>query len=289
MTHDSTKFSLSSGEELDEFDPLADDFDDEGAADGLAAMPSSVEEALAHEKEGGERSVPADERPAEERIDDLLASMAPQRKIMLSVLAQCSEPRPVAQVNALVDELQQNNFSVYSAANLCALLEKAGALERVTADGQPADDVEAEPRTVVVDGVEYLEAGEPVEICWLATDAGRAALEADKPLERLRELLDRDAAYQVIYKRILTLCSAEGGAKTPDINAAVDNDPLVQKPRFYAPHFVDKLEKCDALSWQKAWVATEVGRAGLEMLADVVDEHAKGSETSEDADGKEQA
>lgn len=286
MTHDSTKFNLSPSDELDEFDPLADGADDEDAADGLAAAPGSAEGALAHASDDG-RPAPADERPAEERTADLLASMAPRRKVLLSILAHCFEPRPVAQVNALVDELQQNNFSVYSAANLCALLEKAGALERVTADGQPADDVESEPRVVVVDGVEYLEAGDPVEMCWLATDAGRAAVEADKPLERLRDLLDHDAAYLPIYKRILALCAAEGGAKTPDINAAVDNDPLVQKPRFYAPHFVDKLEKCDALAWQKAWVVTEVGRAGLEMLADVIDESADDEKTPATADEKE--
>lgn len=286
MTHDSTKFNLSPSDELDEFDPLADGADDEDAADGLAAAPGSTEGALAHASDDG-RPAPADERPAEERTADLLASMAPRRKVLLSILAHCFEPRPVAQVNALVDELQQNNFSVYSAANLCALLEKAGALERVTADGQPADDVESEPRVVVVDGVEYLEAGDPVEVCWLATDAGRAAVEADKPLERLRDLLDHDAAYLPIYKRILALCAAEGGAKTPDINAAVDNDPLVQKPRFYAPHFVDKLEKCDALAWQKAWVVTEVGRAGLEMLADVVDKSADDEKTPATADEKE--
>ena len=41
---------------------------------------------------------------------------------------------------------------------------------------------------------------------------------------------------------------------------------------LYAPHFVDKLEKCDALEWRKAWFTTEIGKQGLEMLADVVDE-----------------
>ena len=105
-------------------------------------------------------------------------------------------------------------------------------------------------------------------------EPGRAALEADKPLERLRALLDEDAAYAPIYQRILRLCAADGGTTTPTINNAVDHDPLVQKPRFYAPHFVDRLEKCDALAWRKAWCITDIGRAGLDMLADVVDENA---------------
>ena len=68
------------------------------------------------------------------------------------------------------------------------------------------------------------------------------------------------------------LCNDASGATTPTINGVVDNDPLVQKPRLYAPHFVDKLEKCDALEWRKAWFTTEIGKQGLEMLADVVDE-----------------
>lgn len=291
MTHDSTKFNLSLAADVDEFDPLEDCADDEneGHADEFVATVSPAEQALERETaaDGAAVAVPAaDERPAEERIADLLKAMAPRRKVLLSILAKCNEAQPVAEVNALVDELQQNNFSVYSAANLCTLLEKAGALERITADGQPADDVELEPQVVVVDGVEYLEASEPVEICWATTDAGRAAVEADKPLERLRDLLDQDAAYQVIYKRILTMCAAEGGAKTPAINDAVDKDPLVQKPRFYAPHFIDKLEKCDALAWQKTWVTTDIGRAGLELLADVVDDAALAAEAASAADAE---
>lgn len=291
MTHDSTNFNLSLNAELDEFDPLedfAEDDGEEGRADEFVATVSTAEEALEHEAAGVVQPAIADERPAEERIDDLLTAMAPRRKVLLSILSACAEAQPVSQVNKLVDELQENNFSVYSAANLCTLLEKAGALERITADGEPAEDVELEPQVVVVDGVEYLEAVEPVETFWLATDAGRAAVEADKPLERLRALFEKDAAYQVIYKRILTLCAAEGGAKTPDINDAVDKDPLVQKPRFYAPHFVDKLEKCDALAWKKSWVTTDIGQAGLDMLADVVDEAAPAAdETPATADEKE--
>ena len=131
--------------------------------------------------------------------------------------------------------------------------------------------------TVVVDGVEYLEAAEPVEVFWRITEPGQAKLDSDKPTERLRALLEEDAAYAVIYKRILALCAAENGAATPVINGKVDNDPLVQKPRLYAPHFVDKLEQCDALEWRKAWFTTETGKQGLEMLADVVDESAADS------------
>ena len=268
---DST-FDLSFDSELDEFDPLEDtgaDDDDEG---GDYTAISSATDAPAQQLDAE-----SDSRTPTERIDDLFKSMAPRRKVLLGILAFVEEPQTVTDVNAHVDKLQEDNFSVYTAANLCSLLERAGAIERVTADGTPADEVETEPKTVVVDGVEYLEAAEPVEVFWRITEPGQAKLDSDKPTERLRSLLEEDAAYAVIYKRILTLCAAENGAATPTINGKVDNDPLVQKPRLYAPHFVDKLEQCDALEWRKAWFTTETGKQGLEMLADVVDESAADS------------
>ena len=57
----------------------------------------------------------------------------------------------------------------------------------------------------------------------------------------------------------------------PTINEAVDNDELLKSPRLYAPHFIDKLEKCDAVEWRdKSWRITEVGRAGQRIVADLV-------------------
>ena len=185
MTHDSTNQHLSLEPDYDGFDPLEDFEDDaaetEGRADEFVATVSAAEDALAHDDD--KPVAPATcEKPAEERIADLLKAMAPRRTVLLGILTACDEPQPASAVNARVDELQENNFSVYSAANLCSLLEKAGAIERVTAEGEPAENIEAEPQTVVVDGVEYLEAREPVEIYWRITEPGRAALEADKPL-----------------------------------------------------------------------------------------------------------
>lgn len=274
MTHDSTNFKLTLDTDLDEFDPLADfEADDEDEqVDDFLAPTSSVEDALARDELAAASA--ADDRPAEERTAELLSAMEPRRKVLLGILSACLEPHPVFEVNELVDKMQQNNYSVYSAANLCTLLERAGALERVTPDGTPADNLDAEPEVVVIDGVEYLEAREPVQVCWLTTDAGRTALEADKPFERMRELFDEDTTYLAIYQRILTMCAADGGAKISDINDAVDPDPLLQEPRLFASHFIDKLEKCDALAWEKAWTTTEVGRAGLELIEAVTKEPA---------------
>ena len=84
-------------------------------------------------------------------------------------------------------------------------------------------------------------------------------------------MLSEDAKYATIYERILGLTAQESGASMPTINEAVDNDELLKSPRLYAPHFIDKLEKCDAVEWRdKSWRITEVGRAGQRIVADLV-------------------
>lgn len=267
MKEESTSSLLNNDLALDEeFDPLEDLEPDEEDAEldstvGYLGTPDEVQD----------EKTEHDDRPAEERIEELLDRMTHRRKILLSTIAFCREPQEISKVNDHIDELQADNYSVYSAATLCGLLEKAGALDRIYTDGEPAEELSAEPEVVVVDGVEYLEAKAPVEVFWKASEEGLAIVDADKPLDRLEVLFEEDVRYLPIYKRILTLCSAEGGATTPSINSKVDNDPLVQKPRLYGPHFVDKLEKNDALTWKKVWIITNTGKAALDLLADVDD------------------
>jgi hypothetical protein len=256
----------------DEFDPLEDtqpDNEDDGLSEAvdLIGAPELMRQAVAPVEA-------VDERSAKERIADLLVSMAPRRRVLFGILAFCAEAQSVATVGIEVDRLQENDYSVYSAANYCASLEKAGAIKRVTADGGNYSDAKIEPRLVEVDGVEYYEPGIPPEAFWVDTAEGLAALEADKPLERLTELFATDSRYLPIYKRVLKLCSQEGGISAKDLGAAVDSDPLVQKPRLYAPRFVDRLEKCDAIVWAKFWTTTGIGLEGLKLLAEVDDDYA---------------
>ncbi|MEG1435235.1 MAG: hypothetical protein RSD45_06735 [Gordonibacter sp.] len=263
--------ALSLEPDFDAFDPLEESEEptEEGGADEFVATVRPAEDALAGA--GLEIETVIDNRPAEERIRELFTAMAPRRTVLLGILSFCTEAQPVDAVAARIDTLQENNYSVYSPANLCALLESAGALDRVTPDGERAQPITFKPSVVVVDGIEYLEAHEPLTTCWLATKDGRAYLEADKPLDRLLDLLSSETTYAAIYERVLKLASQENGATTAEFGEAVDNDPLVQKPRYYAMHFVDQLEKCDALAWKSAWHLTEIGKAGLEALADMAD------------------
>ena len=208
--------------------------DDSMGFDPLGAFDDDVEED-AEEVTGGylgtpHTDVPApvvDTRPAPERIADLFSAMAPRRRTLLGMITFCAAPQTTDALDAEVDRLQTDNFSVYSPASLANLLERAGALARVTADGE----------------------------------------------------------------RILGLTAQDAGASMPTINEAVDNDELLKSPRLYAPHFIDKLEKCDAVEWRdKSWRITEVGRAGQRIVADLVAAQAapepeaqadKGAETGE--------
>lgn len=214
---------------------------------------------------------PEDPRPAEERISELLDLMAFRRKILLNAIAYCETPQAVSDLNAFINKMQTDNTSVYSAETLCSLLERAGALKRITAEGDIASTVEGEPQTIVVDGVEYLEASEPVKSYWRATEEGMAAVDADKPLDRLRELFVQDKNYLPVYKRILTLCSAPDGSKIQTLSEEIDKQPIMKEPRLYVSHFIDKLEQCDALEWQKSWITNDIGFMGLELLAEVED------------------
>lgn len=255
-----------------DYDPLAgDDLEVDGKGidqrfqgisdDERAAAPDE-EDVLPYLGDANADHAPqttVDDRPAAVRTAELFDRMKTRRKVLLGVLALCVEPVDAAQVHAKVDELQAAQRSVFDGPALCALLERAGALEQVRVEAQ-------QPRTVTVDGVECLEPAATVSVRYVATEVGRAVLEADKPADRLHEVFDRDAVYKPIYLRILKACGEEGGKSAKALGELVDRDPLVQEPRFWAAHFFNILAECDALTWDGAWKTTELGWQAVEEL-----------------------
>lgn len=203
-----------------------------------------------------------------ERIEELFRKMRPCRDTLLHIVGACRKPMRVGDVNRLIDELQRTNHSVFSAADLCHLLQRAGALVLVDAQGQPFE--RSEPN--VTDdgtGTNRLAASQPPIAHWLATPDGIAALEADDPLGRTRSLFEVDPHYLPIYKCVLALCARSEGARTPAIGAAVNGHGLLQRPRLFATYFIDRLERCGAIAWTGSWTATDAGLHALETLHDV--------------------
>ena len=213
-----------------------------------------------------------DTRTAEQRIDDLFKKMGPQHRLLLSVLAACEQRKPFEDVEKTVAELQQFNASVYSPANFCGMLEAAGALAHVTEDGTPYDEFVNEPELVTIDGQEFLKPRPAPQSFWETTPVGAARVDAYDPHAQLAAIYGEFPQTLPIFKRVLTLLADEpDGASLAKISAIVDSDPLVQKPRFYAGHFLERLERADAVEWRDAWCITDIGRESLEQMVDVVD------------------
>lgn len=234
--------------------------------------------------------VRVDTRTPEERIADLFDQMATHRKTLEGVIGACTEPQPASELYAYIESLQETDFSVFSAASICAALERAGALVRLADETEaPAESeegatpeadaaahseeaTESAAATVVdEDGIEYLDIKPAAETQWQATAEGLAFVNAKDPMTAIKNLFETEASYLPIFKRALTMAAADGGTTLPKLEEAIDEDPLVQEPRFYAPYFAELLEQCDALEWRGGWHASSIGVQALELLADVAD------------------
>ncbi len=218
------------------------------------------------------KRVLADTRTAEERTADLFRKMGPQHRLLRAVLARCEKRAPFEDVERTVTDAQQFNASVYSTANVCGMLEGAGALAHVTEDGTPYDEYANEPELVIVDDQRFLKPRPAPRSFWETTPAGAEHLRAYDPHAQLAAIYGEFPQTLPIFKRVLALlASSPEGATLAQISAIVDDDPLVQKPRFYAGHFLERLERADAVVWRDAWCITDIGRASLEQMADVLD------------------
>lgn len=242
------------------YDPLADtDEDDEGADDSaFTSTPAPLDKVPDGEAAAGTA-------PAPERIAALFEKFNPRRRVLAGVLRFLDEPRTADELDAEVARLQEHDFSVYTGANYAALLEEAGAVVKTDAAGVPLGEAPDQPPEIVeVNGARFYKPAPLLTVYLRATEDARAFLAQDDPLARFKDLIASDAKYLSIYLRILDAAAQEGGAVTADLNAVVDDDPLVQSPRLYTAHFTELLERCGALRWDGTWKTTEVGSALLD-------------------------
>lgn len=207
------------------------------------------------------------DRAPEEAFDDLMTKMHTQRPIFFEIMRRCESPTAASEIDAVIDKMQKSNASVYTAATLCTILQQAGALVKVHDDGAPYVCEQSEPEIVTIDGVDYYKPSQPRKVYWMSTDLAKRKLAANKPAERLDALLADEQTYLAIYRRVLEMSARPEGATTEQFAKTIDDDPLMQKPRYYAPRFVNKLEQCEAIEWKGAWFITGIGTAALEHIA----------------------
>lgn len=269
--HDSSDFLIDDSD-LEEFDPLADfaadeDIDDVPLESGLfdpqdAGFPDAKTLAQDTEK--------AQQQPASKRTADLMDAMKTQRSVLLGVLDFVQEARTDEDTIARVLELKKDNYSVYSPDNICLLLRRAGAMERVTADGESFENVVLEPNRVVVDGIEYWEPADQPELFWLITDVGKEALNSFQPHALTQQLITEEAEYAYVYRAVLERIDCEEGANQHALSKMYDSKPVIESPRLYVERFIDRLAKAGAIEWKdKAWRITEYGREALELIDEI--------------------
>lgn len=266
-------FDYTLGAETGVWDAFAEEGDDENPtgydqveAPDLPPDPARMANAPASDPDDSDL-------PAEQRIKRLFERMRTRRRVLLGMLDYLQEPRNPSDLTVRVDELQEHDYSMFKAVNYAALLEQAGAIEKLNDDGTPFDSTyEQAPDRVIVDGVRFYRPAVGRRILWCNTAAGQAYLDADRPADRLRAMLEEERRYAGVFQRVLAQCSVEGGTTMAAITPLVDDDPITVNPRLYAPHFVDLLEQCEAIRWDGSWHITEIGREGLALLADMTQE-----------------
>lgn len=206
------------------------------------------------------------QRPARERIAQLLADMPPFKRWFLAILDSCRTERTAQQVEELVNGFEKKHQCVYSAASFCTMLEEAGALQKLTVDGTPYEDVEPQLIEVEEDGKKFLRPTPPPEVVWKTTPEGLEALGADDPLGELVQIVDgQEQAYAGVFQEILGMCDGDGSSIN-QIKQQVNSNPVLEYPKKTAQFFMDYLDRNGAIEWDGAWKITEVGRALLNHL-----------------------
>lgn len=243
----------------DEFDPLMaddlvidqEDMDDDNPLDTvdyptMRNMPQSMQRDAVY--------TPKRQGSIEAAVLELLDHNPARRPVLLSIMGLCRGGCVSSEVSMQVEALQEHNRSVYAPMTLCRMLERAGALELDMPEvAESREDVEA--------GVAYLEIKERVDPVWRTTDEGAALYEDLTQGAAFRDIvLDRDSRYLDVYRAVMEAVRERPRTKV-EIEELVDTFDVVKSPRRFGGHFIDMLERTDALAWvDHAWNLTELGR-----------------------------
>lgn len=209
------------------------------------------------------------QRPANERTAELFAQLRAYRFILSGLLEAAREPKSMTELEQVATDLRAVKFCVYETANLCSMLETAGALERVLDDGTPFTSYVPKPAIEVIDGDEYYIPTNPPERFFQTTEAGLKIISEDTSEERLEKLLEKEGDLASVYRDVLAFANKENGVSVAEMSAAIDSNPLIAEPRrFFVQHFIDALERLGALGWNGSkWETTPYGETILRRLS----------------------
>lgn len=250
---------------FDDFDPLAtddteidqQDMDDDNPLDTVdfptvRNMPESMQRSGIYtpQRQGG----------AHEALHALMNHNPARRPVMLAILNFCSDGAKASELSEYVDAMQKDNRSVYAPMTLARMLERAGGL---TLDMPETTEQHEDAE----EGVEYLEIKEWIDPVWTTTDAGKAVFEELSQGAEFRDIvLNRDAKYLEVYRAVMTALQDKPCAKS-EIDSLVDGFEICAEPRRFGGHFIDILERVDAITWKDgAWTLSNLGKKMIQEL-----------------------
>lgn len=200
-----------------------------------------------------------------EQLSILFANVPGQKKVLRNILEFCIEPKHIFEIGDYVEELQKFCRSVFTPFGLCDLLERAGGLQRVNEDNLAHEQNSNNPTVQEKDGKKVHRVGEAQETIFLTTEEGKRIVKVYNSPESLQKLLKDSLEHTQIYLTILKTCSQDEGITAERIDEIVSNSQLSKDSYLWGSHFIDKLEKCDALIWKNGWKTTSIGNSALEL------------------------
>lgn len=244
--------------DVDDFDIDQENMDDDNPEDTvdyptMRNMPEEMSNRVVY--------TPEFQGSAKQAILSLFDHNPMRRPVMLEIINLCRDGCASSKVTEFVDEYQKDNVSVYSALTLCHMLERAGALTiEVPETTKSAESEEGD--------AEYLEITDKVDPIMTSTDAAKeVADEFAEGKEFQRIIVEHEAVYRDVYIAVMKLASKEEGCQIKEINNVVETFPIVKKPRRFGGHFVDMLERTDAMIWKnRAWHLTDFGQRMLAQM-----------------------
>ena len=253
---------------------MKEQFDDEFMFDELGYLVEDQstlgfdDEPVLNEADSRSLKLDAPDQSAAERLADLLDHMKAYQRQLLTIIEYCKDPRELEDISARISEMQKHAASVFAPESLCGLLERAGGLVRLDAEGNLFDPAQIEPQEVAVDGAIYYEIPEEnPRSFYQSTSDALALLEQDDRAEHIDALLEERRDFLFVVQTILELASAEGGTQIKDIENSVLPDARFTGSKWRPNSFLNKLEEADAVAWDGSWKTTEYGRELLASIA----------------------
>ena len=206
---------------------------------------------------------PETQGDAKTAILSLVEHNPARKKVLLAIIDTCRDGAPASVVEERVNAVQKDNESVYEPMTLCRILERAGGL---TLEMPETSDTKEDQEK----NVEYLEIKEKVDPVWHATQGALDAYDELTDGSEFRKIvLEHDVKYLDVYTAVMELASAEEGCSMKQINEKVDSFEIVREPRRFGTHFIELLERTDAVEWKdRAWHITDFGRTMLQQIKD---------------------